>query len=136
MSGQIHSTVPGRRIISTNVMVIFNHRPKAELFKQLLRNQSLYPEVRSYSSYFDAIKNLRRDRPDLIICDPFEDERTGFGFIELVKRLWPLIHIIACNDSANPSVISRVFENGVHAYICFGEDPQRIEKIIENIYYE
>jgi DNA-binding NarL/FixJ family response regulator len=68
----------------TKIVIIEDNEPVKEGFEMIMNTQQRYSVMNTYSNCHDALKNLKKDAPDLVITDL---ELPGMHGIEGIKRI-------------------------------------------------
>jgi CheY-like chemotaxis protein len=89
-----------------HILVVDDEKSIRETVAQLLRVRGY--EVATPKDGFDALLQLRRVIPTVIISDPNMPNMSGFEFLSVVRRRFPQISVIAMSGAllAIPQAIS------------------------------
>jgi CheY-like chemotaxis protein len=89
-------------------------------------------EVATAEDGFDALLQLKRAVPDVIICDLNMPKMSGFEFLSVVRRRFPKVSVIASSGAyAHEVVPSGVIADAFHAK---GEShPETLLKIVAGL---
>lgn len=83
----------------------------------IIESNNDYVLVSAYQVGQDAIRNIKRDCPDLVITDIAFSDMNGIEFIRIIKNKYPLADIVVFTDILSSDVINEVLTMGVSGYI-------------------
>jgi CheY-like chemotaxis protein len=81
--------------------------------------------LQSASDGFSGLREIRREVPDVIICDLEMPGMSGFEFLSVVRNRFPVIQVVAMSgafsgDGVPPGVAADAFfEKGTHPDVLF-----------------
>lgn len=81
----------------------------------------------------EAIKRIKKNKPDLILLDLLMPKRDGFYVLEKMKKNpeWKLIPVIVLSNLGEDTSISRALEMGADDYFVKSNHP--IKKVLEKV---
>lgn len=81
----------------------------------------------------EAIKRIKKERPNLILLDLLMPKRDGFYVLEEVKKNpeWKLIPVVVLSNLGGDAEIKRALDMGANDYFVKSQHP--IEEVIEKV---
>ena len=94
--------------------MVDDERTVRDILAMLLRSAGY--EVATAEDGFDALLQLKRVLPDVLICDLNMPKMSGFEFLSVVRRRFPTVSVIASSGAyAYEAVPSGVIADAFHA---------------------
>lgn len=81
----------------------------------------------------EAIKKIKKKKPDLILLDILMPEKDGFYVLEEVKNnpKWKLVPVIILSNLGEDTAIKRALEMGADGYFVKSQHP--IQEVVEKV---
>ncbi len=102
-------------------------------FVELLNKQGGFYCPANYDNCEDAIKNLRQDKPEVILMDIGLPGMSGIEGIVKIKRKNPTIEIIVITIHDEDSKIFQALCAGASGYLTKNISPQKLVKSVEEV---
>lgn len=102
------------------IVLIDNDVVQLEGFSIILSSNKNFKIVKAYNTAEDAIRNIRRDIPDIIFMDLALADEDGISAIKRLKKLHRRTHIIAFTEIDNLNIIFEAFAAGTSGYLLKG----------------
>lgn len=106
----------------SRIVLIENNDALREGFTFILTSNNDIKVVQSYRHALDAIKNLRKNNPDIIFMDLLLEEEDSMACIKKIKKLMPNVHVVALTDLEDVSTIFDAFAAGTSGYLIKGNN--------------
>ena len=104
--------------IERRILVVDDDESIRDLFSLMLRKEGY--EVTAAENGFDALLKLKQELPAVIVSDLNMPKMSGFEFLSVVRRRFPMISVVASSGA----YASKVVPTGVlaDAFYAKGED--------------
>lgn len=81
----------------------------------------------------EAVKKIRKKKPDLVLLDILMPKKDGFFVLEEIKKNpeWKLIPVIVLSNLGEDTTIKRALEMGADDYFVKSQHP--IQEVIEKV---
>jgi CheY-like chemotaxis protein len=128
MSGTISpdSTAPATAS-KTHLLVVEDEPIIRELFSTLLQTAGY--SVAQAQDGFDALEEIRRRRPALILSDLNMPRMTGFELLSVIRRRFPSVHVIAMSGAFHDGEVPA----GVAADAFYQKSGRHISTLVQVI---
>ena len=102
----------------------------------ILGSNKEYHVVNTYAYAEDAIKQIRKDYPDVIFMDVELPGMDGLSAIKKIRKLDPKVHIIVVTFKDDMQTIFEAFSAGTSGYLTKGSNHlellQAVDEILNN----
>jgi CheY-like chemotaxis protein len=115
------------RPLKHRILVVDDEESIRVVFAQLLQREGY--EVDTAENGFDALLQLKKFLPDVIISDLNMPKMSGFEFLSVVRRRFPTISVIASSGAYG----SRVVPTGVLADAFYAKGQEHPETLLDNV---
>ena len=102
------------------IVLIDNNDAQLESYSIILSSNNDFQVVGTYRKAEDAIKNLRRDNPDIVFTDLDLVDENSIGVIGKLKKLDHQVQIIALTEKDDLSTVFDAFAAGTSGYLLKG----------------
>ncbi len=102
-------------------------------FKLLINSINEYDVVGSYITCEDAIRNLEKDRPEIILMDLDLPGISGIEGIQRIKKINPQIHIIVITVHEDGEMVFDALCAGASGYITKNVNLTKLLDAIEEV---
>ena len=107
---------------STKIVIVEDNDVIREGFELLINSMSPFEVVNAYALCEDAIRQLKKDAPDLILMDLELPGMHGIDGIKQIKKLRPDINIIVITVHENSELVFESLCAGACGYITKSTD--------------
>ncbi len=111
----------------THLLVVEDEPVIRELFSTLLQASGY--SVAQARDGFDALEEIRRRRPALILSDLNMPRMTGFELLSIIRRRFPSVHVIAMSGAFHDGTVP----DGVAADAFYQKSGRHISTLVEVI---
>lgn len=116
-------------------VVIVNDAEFATLLKVILDSSKRYNVVSIFSSMEDAIPELKKVKPDILITDLELNGMTGLEGLRQIQHVYPSVEVIICTNVSSPDTLMESFSNGALGYIlkdeCYNQIVQYLDQLVK-----
>ena len=115
------------------IVLIDNDHRQLDGFAMILSSNKNYQVVKAYDKAAEAIRNIKKDAPDIVFT---ELEFAGEDGLEVIRRLrksYPQAHIIAHTEIDNLHTIFDAFAAGTAGYLLKGSNHVELLNAIPEI---
>jgi len=123
----------------TKAMVITEESSSQELIASILAKESF--EIKKYFSSEEALKNLYKENPDIVIIDYLSSHVNGLEFCVKIRKkfLFRYLPLIILIPKDNPSIKEEAIQKGVDDFIEKPFSSQdllfRVKIVLQRIHY-
>ncbi|MDA7950707.1 MAG: response regulator transcription factor [Pirellulaceae bacterium] len=118
--------------MSTKVVVVDDHEVVRAGLEAIFENSDI-TIVAGVASGSDALKAVRKHKPDLIIMDVRMAVEDGIESLEKVKKKYPNIKVVMLSAYDNPTYIARCLALGASDYILKGNPRRDIVNAVKRV---
>jgi DNA-binding NarL/FixJ family response regulator len=122
-------------VIKERVVLIESDERFLNIVRYVLDSLQKVRVVGCYGDCSDALRNLDRDQPDLIIMDIDFKSRKALEFISKAKRSSPRVEIMVITDFYDESIIMNVINSGATGFLlkqsCVPLLPEAVRNILK-----
>jgi CheY-like chemotaxis protein len=111
----------------THLLVVEDEPVIRELFSTLLQTAGY--SVAQAQDGFDALEEIRRRRPALILSDLNMPRMTGFELLSVIRRRFPSVHVIAMSGAFDDGEVP----DGVAADAFYQKSGRHISTLVQVI---
>lgn len=115
------------------IVLIENNDLLRERFSIILSSNKDIRVVNSYRQAEDAIRNIRRDQPDIIFTDLNLEGEDSIVTITKLKKLNQNVHVIALTDKEDLPTIFNAFAAGTSGYLTKGSNHLELLNAVNEI---
>lgn len=102
-------------------IVIVDNEKFAEGISFIIGFNNKYSVVNSYESAEEAIKNIKRERPELMLIELDLLGLDGLAATRKIKQDWPNIEVLIMSFDISIDVIIDALSSGATGYVCKNE---------------
>ena len=116
------------------VMIVDDH-PLAQTGTRHFLNA--YPDlelVGTASNGTEAIELCKILQPDVILMDVMMPNQDGIKTTQIIKKLFPHIHILILTSFSNQSIINQAFKAGAGGYLLKNISAQSLVNAVRSVY--
>lgn len=120
-------------IYKKKILLVDDDTPTLQVLQIALRKNGYHTVIES--NPFDAIKNLPKLLPDLIILDLMMPQMTGFEFLQQIrsKPEYDNVKIIIGSTRSHKEDLAQIFKSGADEYIPKPFDLGKMQQVIEEL---
>jgi DNA-binding NarL/FixJ family response regulator len=118
---------------SFNILVVDDHLEHSRGIKQLIENETNYKVLAIATCGEDAIKMVKKSRPDLILMDMNMPEMDGITTIQKILAQDPKAKIITLTGYDDQDLIFRAMKVGARGYILKTMVVSQLTNAIEQV---
>ena len=119
----------------TRITIVEDNKAVRDGFALIIDSINKYYVVNTYETCEEAIKNLNKDKPDIILMDLELPGMSGIEGISKIKKMTPKVDIIVNTVYENSDLVFQALVSGASGYITknsnHSELLQAIEEVIE-----
>jgi DNA-binding NarL/FixJ family response regulator len=101
----------------SRIVIVEDNDAVREGFSLIINSVSNYMVVNGYSNAEDAIKNIKKDEPDVILMDLELPGMNGIEAIGIIKKSYPKIDLIVNTIYENSDLVFQALCSGASGYI-------------------
>jgi DNA-binding NarL/FixJ family response regulator len=101
----------------SRIIIVEDNHAVREGFSLIINSISNYYVVNSYDNAEDAIKNLKKDKPEIVIMDLELPGMSGIEAISVIKKSNPSIEILVNTIYENSELVFQALCAGASGYI-------------------
>ena len=131
MDTHINSAVPASRVIGTTVFLVEDSSLIRERLLQLLAAMPSVNVIGYAETPCDAIEQIRRSQPDVVILDIKLKGGNGIDVLREVKRHMPAIVVLMLTNYTSPQFRSQCMQAGADYFLDKTNEFQKIAPILE-----
>ena len=117
----------------TRIVIIEDNEAVKEGYALILNSHKDYHVVNTYTTAEDAIKNLRRDYPDIIFTDLDLPGMNGIAGIAKIRKLDPKVQIIVITVYEDSNMVFDALCAGAMGYITKSSNHVELLEAVEQI---
>jgi len=114
-------------------VVIVDNAEFANLLRVILDSSKRYNVVSILSSMEDAIPELKKVKPDILITDLELNGMTGLEGLRQIQRVYPSVTVIICTNIFSLETLIESFSSGALGYIlkdeCYNQIVQYLDQL-------
>ena len=99
------------------ILLIDDHPPIREGIAAVIQNATGFAVVGAAGTYRDGLREVRRQRPDIVILDLSLPDANGIDLIRSIVSELPAVLIMVLTMHARRHVADRAFDAGAHGYL-------------------
>lgn len=115
------------------VLLVEDHTIVAKGIVDFLNSYSDIMVVGKIYESSEIIKDIRRYGPDIILMDIKLPGESGIEITEKINKSFPKIGIVMLSGFSDESNKVRSYLAGAQAYVCKGEDPDKLVQTIRKV---
>lgn len=116
---------------TVNIVLAEDHQYASIGIKELLERNPIYRVLAICRDTGETIREIEVHHPDLVITDLNMPGEDPFTMIQLIKKRWPAIKIIALSMYHAPPLIRKAYEAGVDGYVSKEEGAGKLLNVLE-----
>jgi DNA-binding NarL/FixJ family response regulator len=124
---------PGAADYNPRIVLIDNDENQLLGFSMILGSEQNFVVVNAYRKAEDAIRNLKKDYPDIIFIDIDLANEDSMLVIRKIKKFNPDLHIIALTDKQELNSILGAFSAGTSGYLLKSSDHLELTEAVSEI---
>ncbi len=117
----------------SRIVIVEDNDAVREGFSLIINSVSNYLVVNSYDNAEDAIKNVRKDKPDVILMDLELPGMNGIEAISIIKKDSPHIDLIVNTIYENSDLVFKALVAGASGYITKNTSHTELLDAIEEV---
>ncbi len=117
-----------------NVLVVDDHPMVLEGMRSMLQQISFVQLCGVAVNAFDAIEQMKKDLPHIVITDINMPEISGIELASKVKKEFPMVKVIAMSTFSERSYIAQMIREGAVGYLVKSAAKEEIEEAILSVH--
>lgn len=117
----------------SRIVIVEDNDAVREGFSLIINSVSNYLVVNAYDNAEDAIKNVRKDKPDVILMDLELPGMNGIEAIGIIKKASPHIDLIVNTIYENSDLVFQALVAGASGYITKNTSHTELLDAIEEV---
>lgn len=117
----------------SRIVIVEDNDAVREGFSLIINSVSNYLVVNAYDNAEDAIKNIRKDKPDVILMDLELPGMNGIEAIGIIKKASPHIDLIVNTIYENSDLVFQALVAGASGYITKNTSHTELLDAIEEV---
>ena len=117
----------------SRIVIVEDNDAVREGFSLIINSVSNYLVVNAYDNAEDAIKNVRKDKPDVILMDLELPGMNGIEAIAIIKKSSPQIDLIVNTIYENSDLVFQALVAGASGYITKNTSHTELLDAIEEV---
>ncbi|MFA0753367.1 MAG: hypothetical protein IMHGJWDQ_001142 [Candidatus Fervidibacter sp.] len=124
-------TMTEQRVI--RVLIVDDHAILRDGLKALLQSEPDIEVVGEASTGREAIKLIRKLRPNVVLMDISMPDMTGLQATEIIKKSYPEVKVIALTVHESETYLKRMMKVGADGYVVKGAAAQELTRAIRTV---
>lgn len=120
--------------LSKRIIIIEDNAELREVYSLVLRTIARYDVVATYEACDEALKELSKTKPDLVIIDLTLPGMSGIEGITKIKKLVPTTKVLVVTVHDDHESVFRSFCAGAIGYLTKDADPQDLIAAVEQVF--
>jgi DNA-binding NarL/FixJ family response regulator len=120
--------------LSNRIIIIEDNAELREVYSLVLRTIGRYDVVAAYEACDEALKELTKMKPELVIIDLTLPGMSGIDGITRIKKLLPATKVLVVTVHDDHESVFRSFCAGAIGYLTKDADPQDLIKAVEQVF--
>jgi DNA-binding NarL/FixJ family response regulator len=116
-------------------VVIVDEAEFSNLLKLILDASKRYNVVSIFSSMEEAIPELKKLKPDILITDLELNGMTGLEGLRQIQNIYPSVEVVVCTNIFSADSLIESFSNGALGYIlkdeCYNQVVQYLDQLVK-----
>lgn len=117
----------------SRIVIVEDNDAIREGFALIINSVSNYYVVNTYSNAEDAIKHIKKDRPDVVLMDLELPGMNGIEAIAIIKKDHPQIDLIVNTIYENSELVFQALVAGATGYITKNSNHSELLDAIEEV---
>lgn len=119
--------------MNNRIIIIEDNIQISEAFTLLLSLRPDFTVIRSYNNCEDAIENLERDRPNIILMDVDLPGMSGIQGTKIIKKIFPTADILIITVFENGKTVFDALCAGASGYLTKNSDQDKLLNAIDEV---
>ncbi|MER3501653.1 MAG: DNA-binding response regulator [Candidatus Fervidibacterota bacterium] len=115
------------------VLIVDDHAILRDGLKALLQSEPDIEVVGEASTGREAIKLIRKLRPNVVLMDISMPDMTGLQATEIIKKSYPEVKVIALTVHESETYLKRMMKVGADGYVVKGAAAQELTRAIRTV---
>jgi DNA-binding NarL/FixJ family response regulator len=115
------------------VAIVDDHRLIREMWATLLSIYSKYEITGESGGADDAIKMIKRTKPDLVLMDINLAQGSGLDAVPLIRKYSPGTKIIVVSMHNEPAYVKKMLKLGAKAYVTKNSSHEEMYKALDEV---
>lgn len=117
----------------SRIVIVEDNDAVREGFSLIINSVSQYYVVNAYDNAEDAIKNLKKDKPDIMLMDLELPGMNGIEAIGIIKKSNPNIYLIVNTIYENSELVFQALCSGASGYITKNTSHSELLNAIDEV---
>ena len=116
------------------VLIVEDDQEIRNSFSLIVNSSQKFMVINAYSNCEDAIDNINRDKPEIILMDIELPGMNGIQGTRIIKEKYPLIKVIALTMFNDERLVLDMMEAGADGYILKSTTKEELSEAIQAVY--
>jgi len=117
----------------TRIIIVEDNKAVREGFALIIDSINKYFVVNTYENCEDAIKNINKDKPDIVLMDLELPGMSGIEGIAKIKKLMPKVDCIVNTVYENSDLVFQALVAGASGYITKNSNHTELLEAIDEV---
>lgn len=118
----------------SRIVIIEDNAELRNVYSMVLKSIGRYDVVATFESCDDALKQLVKISPDLVIIDLTLPGMSGITGISKIKKLLPNVKVMVITVHDDNESVFKSFSNGAIGYLTKDADPHDLIRAVEQVF--
>lgn len=119
--------------LKMKIIIVEDNKAVKDGYELIINSYPKYQVVKTYIRAEDAIRNFKRDRPDIVFMDIDLPGMDGITGIKKIKKIDPGVHIIVITVFEDSTLVFDALYAGAQGYIIKSANHRELIEAIEEI---
>lgn len=106
-----------------------------DILKLLINDSDEFEVVGSYSRTVSILKNLKRDRSDVVLMDINMPQMNGINALRLLKGSFPDVNVLMLTSMEDKCTVLEAMRWGANGYILKGIGQEKLLNCIREVFF-
>lgn len=120
--------------MESSIVIIEDNAELRNVYSLILNNVSHYKVVATYESCDDALKELPKLKPDLVIIDLTLPGMSGITGISKIKKMMPSTKVMVVTVHDDHESVFKAFSSGAIGYLTKDADPHDLIRAVDQVF--
>lgn len=115
------------------VIIFDDNDSLRDSISMLLQDNADFTLAGSYSHCLDAVENIKKTKPDVVIMDVDMPGMNGIEGVKLIRQQFPAVQILMLTVFDDDEKVFAAIKAGANGYILKNAEPQRLLQAISEV---